>query len=170
MIFKLYPIEWLVIILGFLSAIIIALPIISGPLGCCTKTANCANNLSQLTKAMYNYSISKSPVEGAFPQNPTSARGGDWWLILQQTGEVEEARIFTCAVSGVRPAAGKTSYRGPRVNPNAIASTDALGCDKPGNHGSDPDVAMNWVAKSGDVHVVTADASTWRRVLSQTRN
>jgi hypothetical protein len=128
----------------------------------------CDTNLSQLTKAMYHYSITKSPIEGQFPSHRT---GGAFWLVLYETGELDDPSLFTCPVLGTTPADGKhTDYRGPKGDPNTALAGRALGCDKPGNHGGDPKVSMNWVALSGDVHKVPADAAKWGEVLRDTQD
>jgi prepilin-type N-terminal cleavage/methylation domain-containing protein len=127
----------------------------------------CGSNLSQLIKSMYNYTITKAPIEGEFPAHQM---GGAFWLVLYETMEVDDPKAFVCPHDAATPTDGKhTSYRGPRVDPNPEGPHIPFGCDRPGNHDSVPDLDMNWVAKSGDVHRTPADAVRWKEILRATR-
>lgn len=131
---------------------------------------NCGSNLSQLVKAMYNYSITKSPIEGDFPSG-APYMGGAFWTTLYSTKEIDDPKILICPVMATTPANGtNTDFRGPRTDPNALSKDGILGCDKPGSHGDDPTVAMNWVAKSGDVHKTPVNAAKWLWVVAETRD
>jgi hypothetical protein len=162
---KLSLAEVIVIILICFLLFLILLPAITHRHGG-DRVTNCGANLSQLVKAMYNYSISKTKTEGAFPDAPL---GSDWWLLLHTTGEVDDPKVFLCPVLA-EGMSGESDYRGPPVNPNLLGSSKPVGCDRPGNHGDEEDAAMNWVAKSGDVHKVPRNAEMWRTILASTRD
>ena len=139
----------------------IASPITGGNL------TSCGNNLNQLCKAMYNYSIIGMELEGAFPSEPL---GGRWWLILYEQREVEDVKLFSCPVSGVTMNLGETTYRGPGSDPNVLNADGPLGCCRPSNHGEEPDTRVTWVAKSGDVHKIPANSVQWSKILAQTKD
>lgn len=125
------------------------------------KITNCGSHLSQLTRAMYEYSITGCAPEGSFPSGPL---GGEWWRLLHKNGAIDDRRVLWCPVAAANTTVGATDYWGPAVNPNTLGSGDAIGCDRPGNHGDDPDVALNWVAKSGDVHKTPASSPKWASI------
>jgi hypothetical protein len=135
------------------------------------RLMQCQNNLSQLTKAMYNYSITHSPKEGEFPKGP-DYKGGEFWLLLWKTKVVEDPRLFDCTVAPTgRMPPEATAYQGPSSDPNAYASRDAIGADNRSldshGHSADPSVAYNWVAKSGDVHKTPNDSAHWQAIESK---
>lgn len=163
--FTLIELVIVILVLGVLLAFLI-------PWSTCShrnaRITNCGSNLSQLTKSMYNYSITKCPVEGSFPTGP-GYTGGAFWTTLYSTKVIDDPKVLICPVMAATPANGtNTDYRGPRKDPYVLPASGALGCDKPGNHGSDPKVPMNWVARSGDVHKIPADTARWAEVLNQT--
>jgi hypothetical protein len=136
-----------------------------------SKIVQCENNLSQLTKAMYNYTIIHSPKEGEFPKGP-EFQGGKFWLVLYETEEVYDPRLFDCTVAPTgRTPPRATAYQGPSSDPNAYASRDAIGADNRSldshGHSADASVAYNWVAKSGDVHKTPNDSANWQAIESK---
>ena len=160
--------ELLVVVVIVALLIAVVLPIMSRSInGAGSKITSCGSNLSQMTKAMYNYSISKTPVEGEFPREPV---GSKWWLILYETEEVEDHKVFWCPFAHNKLRAGQTDYRGPASDPNLLSQGTAIGCCRPGNHGDEEDAPQIWVDKSGSVRKVPANDPQWQKVLQQTRD
>ena len=147
------------VIFALLVAILlpaIARPIKGGAHG------NCGANLSQMVKAMYNYSISCEPI-GSFPREPL---GGKWWLVLHKSGDIDDPRVFMCPVRAqVTPIS--MDYRGPATNPNGEVANHVIGCDRSQNHAEGP---LNYVEKSGEVHRTPLDSDKWRTAQQQTRD
>jgi hypothetical protein len=159
--------EALILIVVLVVLVLLFLPPLAAPIKG-GQVANCGSNLSQMCKSMYNYSITKSPLEGAFPDHRFGSR---FWMVLYETGEVDDPKVFICPVmAGTVPDGKNCDYRGPKSDPNPLDAKAPIGCDKPEMHGPDPKVAMNWVAKSGDVHKVPADAARWAEVLEATKD
>jgi prepilin-type N-terminal cleavage/methylation domain-containing protein len=160
--FTLVELLVVIVILGILMALL--LPAIAAAIKN-SKITQCENNLSQLVKAMYNYTITKTPVEGSFPSG-SSYEGMLFWLILFTTKEIEEKRVFDCTVAptGELPPT-KCYYKGPNTNANALKSNAAIGADDwakdSHGHSQDPSVAYNWVAKAGSCHKTPKDSSLW---------
>lgn len=160
-------VEILVIVLVVVVLIAVLLPAMSATIKGGILT-NCSNNLNQLMKAMYNYSISKSPTEGAFPTEPL---GSEWWLILREHGEVDDWKLFACPVRAASKP-GEIQYRGPSADPNPKPWRYVVGCDRPDNHldSSESTDILNIVLKSGDVHKVHIDSEEWRKAMQDTRD
>ena len=157
--------EWL-IIAAVLSILALTFVTMSSQAIINHKHVKCASNLNQLSKAMFDYSISGMEPEGSFPSEPL---GGHWWLILYEHEEVENARLFSCPVLN-RATPGETSYRGPLSDPNMLAADAPVGCCTHTDAGDQPEFPMAWVAKSGDVHTVPVDSPEWVKILSQTKD
>jgi hypothetical protein len=75
----------------------------------------CRTRMSQLIRAMYNWSITKSEVEGQFPK----AEGPKFWEPLVEDHEIEDAGMLRCPATGRR-------YGGPRSDANALHHSHAL--------------------------------------------
>jgi type II secretory pathway pseudopilin PulG len=137
-----------------------------------SRITMCEDHLSQLVKAMYNYAVTKMPVEGQFPPD---LRGEDFWLILYKTKEVEDPKVFDCPVRPTGQVAPLASaYQGPSGDPNTYRSNDAIGADDRSldthGHSSDPSVAYCWVAKNGDAHQTPNDmAAKWAAIESKVK-
>ena len=159
--FTLVELLVVIVILGILMALL--LPAIAAAIKN-AKITNCSNNLNQLAKAMYNYSISKAKTEGSFPTG-ASYTGKNFWLELQVQKEVEDVKLFSCPVGGITAAIADSHYSGATANSNTYKSNDALGADNRAldyhGHTGDASVAYNWVAKSGDVHKLPSDNTDW---------
>lgn len=119
-----------------------------------SKSRACTSNMSQLTKAAYNYSISRSNPEGSFP---TGVTGGRVWRLMVETGEVADPAMIVCPAE----EHGRV-YRGPR------ADWTVLICCRPENHGGFDGPAFE-MGKTGDVNLRTGE-SAWRRLLDQTED
>jgi len=165
--FTLVELLVVIVILGILMALL--LPAIAAAIKN-SKITQCENNLSQLVKAMYNYTITKVPVEGSFPSG-SSYLGEKFWLILYTTKEVDDPKLFDCTVAptGQQPPSS-CLYQGPNSNANAFKASDAIGADDRTTdchgHSADISVAYNWVAKSGDAHKAPHDSSQWTTISS----
>jgi hypothetical protein len=169
---KLYPVEQGLIVLCPLGLLVLALiPVVRSSCGC-SRVTQCENNLSQLVKAMYNYTITKSPVEGEFPRD---LRGEEFWLVLYKTKEVEDPKVFDCPVRPTGQVAPSASaYQGPSGDPNTYRASDAIGADDRSlnshGHRADPSVCYNWVAKSGAAHKTPNDqAAKWAVIESKVK-
>lgn len=163
--FTLVELLVVIVILGILMALL--LPAIAAAIKN-AKITNCSNNLNQLAKAMYNYSISKSKTEGSFPTG-ANYTGKNFWLELQVQKEVEDVKLFSCPVGGITAAVGDSHYAGASGNSNVYKSSDAIGADNRSldyhGHSGDPSVAYSWVAKSGDVHKLPSNNTDWTNTI-----
>lgn len=167
--FTLVELLVVIVILGILMALL--LPAIAAAIKN-AKITSCSSNLSQLCKAMYNYSITKVEPEGSFPADT----GKNFWLKLYTTQEVTDSKAFWCSLGLGTKVAGETDFRGPSSNSNGYGASDAIGADQQaaaagGLHGdaSDPSVAYNWVAKSGDVHKTPwTNTTKWGQINAKT--
>jgi hypothetical protein len=97
------------------------------------RVTDCANNLQQLYRLGTAYA---STHQGAWP----SGKGSALWLAFSKTTPPlvtsEELWIFACPVRGEWES-GDCDYLGPIKPASALKPMDALGADKPGNHGED---------------------------------
>lgn len=163
--FTLVELLVVIVIIGILMAIL--LPAIAKAIKN-AKITNDGANQSQSVKAMYNYCISKTKTEGAWP---TTTGVGFWaWLAPigvsagggTGTGEIEDIKVFQCPVAADPSlGTGGIQFRGPQSNANLLGASKPVGTDLSGQnmHGEidEPSVAMNWVSKSGDTHKVPAN-------------
>ena len=162
--FTLVELLVVIVILGILMALL--LPAIASAIKN-AKITSCSSNMSQLTKAMYNYSITKMENEGSFPQD----LGGNFWEVLYTMNEVEEPKALWCPVAGSNLVAGDTDFMGPDTNVNLLGGHEAIGADDHPNkdlhgHAGDPDVGYCWVAKTGDVHKTPKSSPKWTSLLA----
>ena len=171
--FTLVELLVVIVILGILMALL--LPAIASAIKN-AKITNCANNLSQMTKSMYNYSVTKMESEGSFP----GEKGVQFWDQLRskggKMGEIEDPKVFNCPLGQFD--AMRTHYGGPKSNVNAFSAGSAIGCDlemvgdasvnDPHGKAMDPSVAYCWVAKSGDTHKTPADGLRWANQIIKT--
>ena len=161
--FTLVELLVVIVILGILMALL--LPAIAAAIKNAKITSD-GSQLSQLAKSMYNYSITKVEPEGSFPQD----LGGNFWKTLYPK-EVADHKVFWCPVAASNTVVGATDYMGPDTNSNLLSASEAMGADDHPNkdlhgHTSDPDVAYNWVSKSGDVHKTPKSSPKWTSLLS----
>lgn len=122
------------------------------------KLEGCGSNLNQLTKAMYNYSLGKTPQF-------STATGSETWKRLHRDREIGFADVLWCPIRG-RGAVGETHFRGPARDPNELTSREPFGCDDPGNH---PDHwPINAVLVSTQVIRVERGTPEFERVMEET--
>ncbi len=131
-----------IFVIGILAALL--LPAISRAVYR-AKVTSCANNLSQLWKMQHVYA---SQFGGPMRSMPDRT-GEEFWLELTRTNPplIDETvmDIYQCPVRGAHDAC---DYRGPAVNVRRLDDGDAVGADKPANHGGK---GGNVVRKGGDV-------------------
>ena len=109
----------------------------------------CSNQMSQLIKAMYNYSIVHSESEGSFPLK----KGPAFWAVMVDIGEIKE-EMLRCPVT-------KRKYTGPRSNSNRYRSNDPMGmCEH-----NDKVVI---VVKSGNVYNTDRGSDFHKRAMEKT--
>lgn len=140
-------------------ASVVCFPVIFGH-GCAiigSKVTSCGSNLSQLAKAMYNYSITKVEPEGSWPPD-IGVSGGRVWRLLYETGEVDDPAFLMCPLE----TQGRV-YRGPRAD----WTDPGISC-RPQNHGGF-DGPIPGLSKSGDP-CVAAGEEKWRWMLERTED
>lgn len=161
--FTLVELLVVIVILGILMALL--LPAIAAAIKN-AKITSCGSNLSQVTKAMYNYSITKMESEGSFPAN----LGGSFWKLLYTFDEVADYKAIRCSMGTGTTTVGDTDFMGPNSNANILKGSDPIGAEDHQTkdlhgHSSDVGVAYNWVAKTGDVHKVPKNNPKWASSL-----
>lgn len=129
-----------------------------------SKVAKCTNNLVQLYKMMYNYSLQL----GGSDKLMSNKTGGDFWLHLSQTsppvidpGSMKD--IYGCPLEGAPQTVGTTDYRGPYADINKtlnFTDGDPIGSDKDGNHGA-PAEGGNVLRRSSDCQTVAGNDPLW---------
>lgn len=126
----------------------------------------CATNLSQLIKGVYNYSVTKTPVEGSFHDD---VDGKAWILRLYEDTpgkEVKDPKVFWCP-NADPPGEGKTSYWGYKNTGNKNGTVNQcpgdmpVMCDDPANHPDGIHVAL----KSGSVRWAAKDSELYKLAL-----
>jgi hypothetical protein len=128
------------------------------------RTATCANNLAQLWKSAYIYTVR---FGGSHRLMPTET-GDAFWLKLSSPetpvihGELIE--IYQCPVENVDDKG--CDYRGPASNVNRYKDGDPVGADVDGNHGIGR--GGNVLRKSGDVQTVSANDALWKAAAKKT--
>ena len=163
--FTLVELLVVIVIIGILMAIL--LPAIAKAIFNARLT-RCGAQVSQLVKACYNYSVTKTPVEGAFHDNTS---GPAWVLWLYQSNEVTDWKVFNCPIKG-GGGPNVTSYRGfknptgtPPVTVNQAPPEAVVIADTNNDHGTEADVAMNYALKSGSAHRVPANTPYWQNTV-----
>ena len=161
--FTLVELLVVIVIIGILAALLlpaIARAIRNG------RVTTCANNLSQLWKMQYNYSVKYGGANKFMPMETS----GQFWLKMSdpQTELIDStmADIFECPIESI-PTPGETDYRGPVGNVNKAGDGDPVGADKPNNHSDDGSEGGNVLRKSGDVLTVSNSDALW--VLAATK-
>ncbi len=118
-----------IVIIGILAGLL--LPVITHVLFR-VKVTTCMHNQQQLYKLGTVYASSH---KGSWP----AAKGEDLWLSLRRLVppliEADHAEILHCKVEDPQLGVDETNYRGPSVPFAKVGICDALGGDKPGNHG-----------------------------------
>jgi prepilin-type N-terminal cleavage/methylation domain-containing protein len=158
--FTLVELLVVIVIIGILAALL--LPAIARAIRN-SKVTRCCNNLSQLWKMEYNYSVQYGGTNKEFPVDTCA----QFWIRLTQPGTVlidqSLKDIFACPLEGNTNAWQTTDYRGPNANVNAIANFgdgDPTGSDRNANHGTNE--GGNVLRKSGDVTTVGSGDSLWQ--------
>ncbi len=162
--FTLVELLVVIVIIGILAALLlpaIARAIRNG------RVTTCANNLSQLWKMQYNYSVKYGGNNKYMP----SETGGNFWLKLSssETTLIDSTMsdIYECPLEGSL-SAGATDYRGPIANVNKAMDGDPVGADKTTNHSDDGSEGGNVLRKSGDVLTVSGSDALWNLAATKT--
>ncbi len=163
--FTLVELLVVIVIIGILSALL--LPAIARAIGN-SRGTRCANNLTQLWKMQYNYSLTYGGMNKWMPEETS----GQFWLKLSspETPMMDSsmAEIYQCPLEGT-PEAGATDYRGPANNVNRTMDADPVGADKTTNHSEDGSDGGNVLRKSGDVLTVPGGDALWTLAASKTQ-
>jgi len=143
------------VVIGILALLFLPHTVCGGGIGPARRTA-CASNLRQLYQLGTLYS---STHQGEWP----AARGSALWRSFTQTSppllEQEWLDVLSCPVKGEELSPGACDYLGPRQRVSALKPTDALGADKPGNHGEG--VTGNLLLRDGSVQEYEASHPLW---------
>ena len=163
--FTLVELLVVIVIIGILAALLlpaIARAIRNG------RVTTCGNNLSQLWKMQYNYSVAYGGTNKFMPMETS----GQFWLKLSdpQTPLIDTTMvdIFECPLESI-PTPGATDYRGPVNNVNKARDGDPVGADKTANHSDDGSEGGNVLRKSGDVLTVSNNDALWTLAASKTQ-
>ena len=128
--------------------------------GCLTSQDNdnqdgreeCAKRMSNLMKAMINYSVTKMPEdrEGEFP----SETGPALWAVLLKDGDIKDKKLLRCPISG-------RTYAGPKSDSNKYGCEDAISlCE----HGK----TVFMMLKSGDIYAHDRESKMHKKALEAT--
>ena len=113
------------------------------------KTTACANNLKQLWMLEVTYA---STFGGKFKKMPDKT-GAEFWLELTRTVppivDPQMMDVYQCSFVETH---AKCDYLGPAFPLPQLSEADAVGADKPENHGGEE---VNVLRKAGDVTQVS---------------
>lgn len=127
--------------------------------------AECADNL----RLLWTLQLTYITQFGGKQRLPPLATGSDFWLALTKTNpplvDPAEFDLFVCPLSGQKPRAGFTTYRGPVRAINKMNGDDAVGACEPGHH---PDGTLTILKKTGDVLTVASTDPQYRKALETT--
>jgi len=122
----LIEISLVILVIALLAAIL--LPPLCGP----KPHMQCANHLRQLYTLGTVYA---SMHKGEWPD----VSGEELWLSFTRTNPpliaLEERSILYCPILGDERGSGETDYSGPGMPWKKLGLGEAVGGDKPGNHG-----------------------------------
>lgn len=152
--FTLVELLVVIVIIAILAGLL--LPAITRAVRSGRLTAD-ANNLSQLWKTMYAYSIDYGGRHKIMPHET----GGAFWLKLTTTPKplIDDFDIFDCPLSPQPAQPGFCEYRGPAEDVNRYASNDPVGADIDGNHGQGEGGVV--LRQGGDVMNYPATDPIW---------
>jgi prepilin-type N-terminal cleavage/methylation domain-containing protein len=168
--FTLVELLVVIVIIGILAALL--LPAIARAIRN-AKVTRCVNNLAQLWKMQYNYSVQYGGADKMFPVETC----GNFWLklntitppLIDSTLAGGSNNIYACPLEGNPNATGTTDFRGPNGNVNAPANFgdgDPVGADKVANHGSSE--GGNVLRKSGDCLTASNGDTLWALASTKT--